>query len=519
MTTRQRTSCLKQSQAHFKEEAGAGPEVAATAVGFPILVAKERARFWLNLGRRLVPLALLAVDYGAVVLALASAYQFRLRILPLVVGELPVFIFSRSYEFFILPFIYLTLIFYERLYEKRLPFWQSAQRLFKASLAATVIAVGIIYFTYTAHSISRTFVAASGALTFFYLATLRYLTKGLLIKSGLWQKPVIVVGRGRAVGLLAQAFAAEPNMGYRIVGVVGEAPADASPPVHPLLGNLAMAEDVIKASGVRDVIIAMPELGKDKLMELIYRLRPLVSQLSIMPDLAGIPVSNLEVETLFDQRTILLKFKNNLAIPGNRLLKKILDVIIGFGLAIIVVPFILLLIVLIRLDSPGPALFVAKRLGRKGREFDCYKFRTMYQDGDRMLAAYFDQNPAAREEWERYAKLRNGDPRVTRLGRWLRTTSLDELPQVLNVLKGEMSLIGPRPYLPRERERMGYQADTILEAVPGITGLWQVSGRNEITFEGRLELDAWYVRNWSVWLDITLIMKTVGVVLGRKGAY
>ena len=140
-------------------------------------------------------------------------------------------------------------------------------------------------------------------------------------------------------------------------------------------------------------------------------------------------------------------------------------------------------------------------------------------NNEQILKKHLEANPEAKRQWAKYAKLRDNDPRITHIGRLLRKFSLDELPQIFNVLKGEMSLAGPRPYLPREIEKLHNHADSILLARPGITGLWQVSGRNEIDFEGRLQLDSWYVRNWSLWLDITLLIRTVGVVFSRRGAY
>jgi len=143
----------------------------------------------------------------------------------------------------------------------------------------------------------------------------------------------------------------------------------------------------------------------------------------------------------------------------------------------------------------------------------------MYKDGDAKLQDYLDQHPEAKKEWEEFKKLKGFDPRVTKIGKFLRKTSLDELPQLINVIKGEMSLVGPRPYLPREREDMEDYFSTITVAKPGITGLWQVSGRNELTFKERLILDAWYVQNWSLWLDIVILFKTVKVLIKGEGAY
>ncbi|MEM3434110.1 MAG: sugar transferase, partial [Candidatus Methanomethyliaceae archaeon] len=170
------------------------------------------------------------------------------------------------------------------------------------------------------------------------------------------------------------------------------------------------------------------------------------------------------------------------------------------------------------LDSPGPVLFRHRRLGLGGREFWCYKFRTMHVNAEEVLQKLLASDPALRAEWERDFKLRN-DPRVTRVGRLLRRTSLDELPQIFNVLKGEMSLVGPRPIVEKEVPRFGLFASDYFSVRPGVTGLWQVSGRNDTGYEHRVRLESWYVRNWSLWLDLTVLIRTIGVVLARRGAY
>jgi undecaprenyl-phosphate galactose phosphotransferase len=167
--------------------------------------------------------------------------------------------------------------------------------------------------------------------------------------------------------------------------------------------------------------------------------------------------------------------------------------------------------------SGASPFFAQPRVGRRGRPFPCLKFRTMVRDAGERLAGLLE-DPARREEWERYRKFRN-DPRVTWLGRILRSTSLDELPQLFNVVAGHMSLVGPRPYLVEELGRLGPDADMILSIRPGMTGLWQVSGRRERTFEERLELEAWYVMNWSLWLDLVILLRTVPAVLFRRGAH
>ncbi len=203
----------------------------------------------------------------------------------------------------------------------------------------------------------------------------------------------------------------------------------------------------------------------------------------------------------------------------NEGLKRAFDIIISILLLPFILPIIGLIAILIKIDSEGPVFFIQDRLGKNGKKFKCIKFRTMYVNNDEILEDYLKRNPEKREEWNKYKKLKSFDPRVTRVGRFLRKTSLDELPQIFNVIKGDMSLVGPRPYLPKEETDMGYFKNTILLTKPGITGLWQVSGRNELEFKVRLILDERYVLNWSFWLDLLIMLKTIKVVLKREGAY
>jgi undecaprenyl-phosphate galactose phosphotransferase len=185
---------------------------------------------------------------------------------------------------------------------------------------------------------------------------------------------------------------------------------------------------------------------------------------------------------------------------------------------VVILPVMAAIAILIRLDSPGPAIFKHRRVGRHGRSFPCYKFRTMVPNAQELLAQYLASDPAIRAEWERDFKLKD-DPRVSRIGKFLRATSLDELPQLFNVLRGEMSLVGPRPIVTGEVEKYGDYIHDYYLVRPGITGLWQVSGRSDTSYDERVRLDSWYVRNWTPWLDVVLLMKTVGVVLKGRGAY
>jgi len=216
-----------------------------------------------------------------------------------------------------------------------------------------------------------------------------------------------------------------------------------------------------------------------------------------------------------DDQLLVLRTHNNLNRLSNRLLKRAFDLVVGSAIAICILPIIVVTYVLVKMDSDGPAFYNAERIGKDGTTFRCYKCRSMYVNADAILRDYLDKNPEAQREWQEFQKLRGEDPRVTKVGRFIRKYSVDELPQIFNVLEGNMSLVGPRPYLPREREEIGEYMPVICMTTPGMTGLWQVSGRSNVKFSGRLKMDSWYVRNWNLWTDIVILFKTVRVVFGR----
>ena len=200
-------------------------------------------------------------------------------------------------------------------------------------------------------------------------------------------------------------------------------------------------------------------------------------------------------------------------------MKTIFDFILTLVGTVIISPLLVYIAYRIKKEDPGPIIFAHKRIGKDGKQFPCYKFRTMVVNSDEVLTRYLAENPLAKEEWEKNFKLKN-DPRVTPIGEFLRKSSLDELPQILNVLKGEMSLVGPRPVVQEELDRYYLEASKEYCSIkPGITGLWQVSGRNDVSYSERVAMDVRYVREHSLWMDVVILYKTIGVVIGKKGAY
>jgi exopolysaccharide biosynthesis polyprenyl glycosylphosphotransferase len=282
----------------------------------------------------------------------------------------------------------------------------------------------------------------------------------------------------------------------------------------PVVGDLSLAPVLAQRLKIPYAVVAMPGVDSVKLLQIVERVGGKFSHLLVIPDLFGFATMGVPAKSLGG--VLGVEVRQQLLLPGPRLAKRIMDVALTVAGSLFVAPFLLLLALLIKIDSKGPVFYIQKRLGRDGEHFDAYKFRTMHGDGEARLKEVLDADPQLRAEYEIYHKLRK-DPRVTRIGRILRKFSLDEFPQLLNVIKGDMSLVGPRPYIERELTEMGGQEKIILRAPPGMTGMWQVSDRNATSFAQRCQIDVYYVRNWSPWLDIHILAKTFGVVIKGSG--
>lgn len=484
-----------------------------------IAVKEIKITRFLQWGGYVAPIILCAGDYLAVVFSLAVACFLRAEVLATIFPAWPLFKADFFYIYIGVPSIYLLFFLYDGAYTRRLPLWQGVERIFRVCFYVSAMAILLMYFLGKAEQISRLVVGMNWIFSFIFLCVMRISLKRLLIIAGVWQRPVIIVGAGKTAELLCIAFDRDKGLGYKVVGVLEDIWQD-RPLAHkvPYLGDFSCAEKVIRSSGVRDVILAVPGISKQQLMELMYRLQPHVRNLTIVPDLFGVPMANMTVDTLFDEKTVLLRVHNNLLRQRNRVCKRSFDMMACTIGGVLILPLLAMLALAVRASSAGPVVFSHQRVGQNGSLFPCYKFRTMVCNGDEVLQRHFLKYPQAKSEWERDFKLKD-DPRVTRVGAFLRKTSLDELPQLLNVLRGEMSLVGPRPIVQGEVERYGEYIEDYYIVKPGITGLWQVSGRSDIDYPERVRIDSWYVRNWSVWLDLILLFKTIGIVVARKGAY
>ena len=419
----------------------------------------------------------------------------------------------------VFPLLYIFFLNMGQLYSRRRPFYKEVEQLFHASLYGTLAVIFVLYIMRIAGSTSRFFTGSFGILAFVFLTLLRYALKNFLQRRQLLQTPVIIVGAGKTAELLVKSLRNDPGMGYKIVGLLEDNSVQKGIlEQYPVLGGFADAERIIAETGVRRVFIAAPGLEDHDLGMLIYRIQPLVENMGVITNLVGVPTGTVEAESIFNEKLLILRLKNNLARPLNRFIKTIVDYTFTIIGIILISPILLFIAAWIYKDSPGPIIFRHMRIGKGGKPFPCFKFRTMCIKADEKLQELLTNDPAARAEWEKDFKLKN-DPRITKSGAFLRRTSLDELPQLLNVLRGEMSLVGPRPVIEAELPRYGDFLGDYLMVKPGITGMWQVNGRSDTTYDERVQMDSWYVRNWSVWLDFMLLFRTVKAVIAGKGAY
>lgn len=344
----------------------------------------------------------------------------------------------------------------------------------------------------------------------------RYLVKRTLARLGMWGKPVVILGADEMAVKLVRALWREWELGFVPAAIFDDRLApDGRIEGVPYRGSLADSANMAGDHGVDTAILAIPGAHGERLTEFVDRASLSFRYVIVIPDLGGVTNSVVVARDLAG--TFGVEIKQNLLDPWTRRAKRVLD-LLGASLGgVLISPFFLVLVLLIKMDSPGPAFYSHQRLGTGDSHFRCWKFRTMRPHAERSLEDCLRDNPELQAEWERSQKLRQ-DPRVTRIGRFLRETSLDELPQIWNVLRGEMSLVGPRPIVDAEVSKYGSVYELYRRVTPGISGFWQVSGRSDTTYEERVAMDAYYVRNWSVWLDLVILARTLGCVVCRRGA-
>ncbi len=392
-------------------------------------------------------------------------------------------------------------------YRERLPFW-SELRLFALVSVFAVLADSFVDIAIKERP-SRVMLVTGLMLFTPFVGLIRPLAKRLLSAAGLWQLPVLVIGDPAGVAGTIEVLGSEGVPGYRVAGSCEPFEAIA------LSRNEGWAS-LLQRNGCRRVALAL-RFGTPEESALLQSLMRAGVSFAVLPQFDVLPVVGCERIPFFSHDTVMLSYRNNLSHGPARLAKACFDLLAAALLLLLSAPVFLLLMLLVRSDG-GPAFFVHRRIGARGRRFGCLKFRTMTPNAEQVLQRSLDEDPALALEWANTRKLRR-DPRVTRLGHFLRATSLDELPQLINVLMLQMSLVGPRPIVEQEVARYGEDIAFYYGTRPGITGLWQVSGRADTSYERRVKLDAWYVKNWTVWHDVAILSKTVPAVLLRRGAH
>ncbi|WP_462425256.1 exopolysaccharide biosynthesis polyprenyl glycosylphosphotransferase [Fusobacterium sp. THCT13E1] len=355
--------------------------------------------------------------------------------------------------------------------------------------------------------------------TFFNLIIIKII-RNIFRKS--LEKRLLIIGVGNTARELTHVIKENNFTMYNLLGYISANSLEGinqsiRVEEEKILGNCCDIERVIEEKQINEVIIALPLADNKQMSEIINKLDGKVNKIKFTPELNGTYTFNSQVENY--DGLMIISAKINFVKGFSRMLKRVIDIGVSFLGVLLLIPLtILIWIKTDKKEKKEGLFFTQERIGRNERKIVIYKYRSMVTGADEILEQMVKEDPQIKEEYEKNKKLKN-DPRVTKIGEFLRRTSLDEFPQFINVFKGEMSFVGPRPYLPREKNDMGTYYEKIVKSKPGITGMWQTHGRSETDFEERLILDEYYFRNWSLWLDVVIIIKTIKNVVGRKGAY
>lgn len=386
--------------------------------------------------------------------------------------------------------------------------------LLTATFTGIVILV-FIFFFFRPQFYSRLIYLYAGILIVILLTLSRVVTRmvlGHMRKRGIGVDRALIVGAGEIGRAIMRNVLAQPDLGYRIEGFIDDDPSKATIGNFQLLGGTDQLPRILRQHKIDEILITLPWHARDKIVRIMVDAETAGARVKIVPDLFQLSLSKIAVDAVGGIPLIGVK---DSAISGSALsIKRVMDVLFSIVIFIVLLIPMAIIAVLIKSTSEGPIIFKQQRVGRGGKLFTAYKFRTMRVGADNEQESLKHLNEASGPLF----KIRN-DPRMTRIGKWLRRTSFDEFPQVLNVLRGDMSLVGPRPPLPNEVAQYEEWHKRRLDAAPGLTGLWQVSGRSELTFDEMVMLDLYYIENWSPWLDLWIMIKTIPALVTARGAY
>lgn len=392
--------------------------------------------------------------------------------------------------------------------------------ILRGSSIVFLLIIGATFFLREGHLSSRIVFALAWLLTILFVPLFRRLVRGFCATRSWWGIPTVIMGDRDSAIMMLNMLAGHPRIGLRPVALLLDryrnVSADLSSEHAIFVADLGHASSLAAKFGDCYAVIAMHSTGSERIKQVFHEHAHRYHRVLIIPDLFG--MTSLSVSAKDICGILTLEVEQKLAQKLPRLTKRALDVAVCSAVMILLLPVFIVLCLAVALTSRGPIFYGQNRIGRDERLFRVWKFRTMVTNADALLQQHLDSDPALREEWEREHKLRK-DPRVTTIGRFLRKVSLDELPQLWNVICGDMSLVGPRPIVMSEIEKYGHIFRQYRRVTPGITGLWQVSGRNNTTYERRIQIDDYYVRNWSLALDFYILLRTMKTVCFSEGAY
>lgn len=476
-------------------------------------------RNWALIFRRAMPV----IDAVLVILAFRLSYTLRYDLqIPTPVGEdiRATAAFADFLPYAILYAVWLVATWpVAGMYRERRgrSWFEEVYGVLNGATNATVVVMAL-NFLLRPQVFSRVMILEATTLVVVFLSVERLAyryVRQMLRKHGIGVERVLIVGAGDIGRTVLSAIIARPDLGYTPVGYLDDRPERGQVNMGRVrgLGDLDRLEHLLETFAADLVIITLPWTARQKIMDMVAQCEYYGVPARVVPDLFQLNMSQVYVENL--EGVPLLGLSTGTRInPASQLIKRVIDVALVLLSMPISLPLALVIAIAIKMDSPGPVLFRHRRVGKDGREFDMFKFRSMCEDADQMREDLINRTGAdpRRPKWE-------NDPRITRVGKWLRRTSLDELPQLLNVLRGEMSIVGPRPPTPAEVLHYEPWHRQRLNTLPGMTSLWQVSGRSKVPFEEQCLMDIYYIENWSIGLDIQIMLRTIPNVLIGTGAY
>lgn len=394
---------------------------------------------------------------------------------------------TKYVNFFFIYVVFIVLLVLQGVYTRRYDFWSESKIIVKSSFLGLLLSLAFLALIKINYDYSRAVCILTFAILLLFLPFVKLFVKNTLFKFGIWRKRAKIIGETNEFEL-------------------------------EIFTNHYLGYVRAKGQNYESLFIASGNMNNEKLNEIIEQNIKDNKEILFTPMLNSYDFSRAYIYNIFNSRTNLFAIQNALQNKFNIALKRSLDIfLILFALPLLAIVFIIVALIM-KFQEPNEKIFFSHmRMGKNGKLFGCLKFRSMRGNGAKILEEYLKNNPQEIEYFNRCHKYEN-DPRITKFGSFLRKSSIDELPQLINVLKGEMSIVGPRPCAEYERKDMGKYDKLILSVKPGITGIWQVSGRSDVDFETRAKMDTWYMKNWSIWSDIVIIIKTFKVVLVRKGA-